>query len=90
MISNNWLGIPSTGNKTHIRFGEFNAIYVGRIVLTYNSGSFGCITARQEFNWCRLAMIQRGGGQVFERIIVVSTLVVRQLELKSVLDLIIQ
>jgi predicted ester cyclase len=30
-----WLGIPATGREVVIRFGEFNAIYNGKIVLTY-------------------------------------------------------
>lgn len=30
-----WLGIPATGRPTHIRFGEFSAVYDGKIILTY-------------------------------------------------------
>ncbi len=28
-------GIPATGRRTHIKYGEFNAVYDGKIILTY-------------------------------------------------------
>ena len=30
-----WLGIPATGRPTQIRYGEFSAVYDGKIILTY-------------------------------------------------------
>ena len=30
-----WLGIPATGRPIHIKYGEFSALYDGKIVLTY-------------------------------------------------------
>ena len=32
---NDWLGIPATGREINIRFGEFSAVYEGKIGLTY-------------------------------------------------------
>ncbi len=32
---NDWLGIPPTGRATRIPFGEFSAVYDGKIILTY-------------------------------------------------------
>ena len=29
-FTRDWLGIPATGRKMHIRFGEFSAVYRGR------------------------------------------------------------
>jgi predicted ester cyclase len=34
-FENDWLGIPATGRRAQIRYGEFSAVYEGRIVLTY-------------------------------------------------------
>jgi predicted ester cyclase len=34
-FSHDWLGIPATGGQVHIRFGEFNAVDDGKIILTY-------------------------------------------------------
>ncbi|MBC7121496.1 MAG: ester cyclase, partial [Candidatus Methanosuratus sp.] len=34
-FSRDWLGIPATGREMHIRFGEFSAVYRGKIVVTY-------------------------------------------------------
>ncbi len=34
-FAHDWLGIPATGREIDIRFGEFNAVYDGKIVLTY-------------------------------------------------------
>jgi predicted ester cyclase len=34
-FSQDWLGIPATGQKTHIRFGEFCAVADGRVMETY-------------------------------------------------------
>lgn len=34
-FAHDWLGIPATGRPTTIRFGEFSAVYNGRIVLSY-------------------------------------------------------
>lgn len=34
-FAHDWLGIPATGQPTTIRFGEFSAVYDGKIVLSY-------------------------------------------------------
>lgn len=34
-FTNDWLGIPATGEEVTIRFGEFSAVYDGKIILTY-------------------------------------------------------
>lgn len=34
-FENDWLGIPATGRGVEIRYGEFSAVYEGKIVLTY-------------------------------------------------------
>jgi predicted ester cyclase len=34
-FARDWLGIPATGRSTTIRFGEFSAVYDGKIVLSY-------------------------------------------------------
>jgi predicted ester cyclase len=34
-FTNDWLGIPATGREIQIRFGEFSAVYGGKIGLTY-------------------------------------------------------
>ena len=34
-FTNEWLGIPATGGEIQIRFGEFSAVYDGKIGLTY-------------------------------------------------------
>jgi len=34
-FTNDWLGIPATGREIIIRFGEFSAVYGGKIGLTY-------------------------------------------------------
>ncbi len=34
-FTNDWLGIPATGGEIQIRFGEFSAVYGGKIGLTY-------------------------------------------------------
>ncbi len=34
-FSNDWLGIPATGREIRIPFGEFSAVYDGKIRLTY-------------------------------------------------------
>ncbi len=34
-FTNDWLGIPATGGEIQIRFGEFSAVYDGKIGLTY-------------------------------------------------------
>ena len=34
-FAKDWLGIPATGRPTHIRYGEFSAVYDGKIILTY-------------------------------------------------------
>jgi len=34
-FAKDWLGIPATGRETRIRFGEFSAVYGGKIILTY-------------------------------------------------------
>ena len=34
-FARDWLGIPATGREIEIRFGEFSAVYDGKIILTY-------------------------------------------------------
>jgi predicted ester cyclase len=34
-FSHDWLGIPASHCETHIRFGEFSAVYDGKIIMTY-------------------------------------------------------
>ena len=34
-FTRDWLGIPATGRQIDIRFGEFTAVYKGKIVLSY-------------------------------------------------------
>ena len=34
-FTRDWLGIPATGRRTQIRYGEFSAVYDGKIILTY-------------------------------------------------------
>lgn len=34
-FSQPWLGIPPSGQPTHIKYGEFSAVHDGKIVLTY-------------------------------------------------------
>ncbi len=34
-FTKDWLGIPATGRKAQIRFGEFSAVHDGQVILTY-------------------------------------------------------
>ncbi len=62
-FARDWLGIPATGRVIDIRFGEFNAVHDGKIVLTYALPDILDVIRQAGFQLVPPSLGEEGTGQ---------------------------
>lgn len=62
-FTHDWLGIPATGREITLRFGEFNTVYDGKIVLSYALPDILDVIRQVGFQLLPPSLGQEGLGQ---------------------------